>query len=263
MLIAVYILSNNACSSRIKHLKKLFYSSLFEVNIFDSLPPAGLNVNNTNNEQMIEAYQVHWILEDASKRYPDNSVIIIKETSVSVSDSQTIARIIRNANTKKGWDLCYLCKWLDRCDLYRDMENVHKTTASIARTFSPFGIQALMFSPHGRDIVLGKLPMNNGKIININDPLGVVLNKEINDNNINATTVVPNLFEYDVSLARTTGDLAKLSECRIPPDTTKSQGALPFFWFLLIVIIILILAWAIYEVGPQDYNVGLEEQKWK
>lgn len=148
------------------------------------------------------------------------------------------------------WDLFYLCKWLDRCDLYKTCTKV-KNLTRIVKTESPLGLQAIVFSPSGRDMVLGKKKMRNCEYFPpILLPLGDQLNLAIEDKAMKAITVTPNLFEYDVLLSKFTTDLLKLCECRLPEEIEEeedNQGIIPLIWFIIVVVGVILLAWIFYQ----------------
>ena len=161
-----------------------------------------------------------------------------------------------------------MCRWLDRCDLYQELAKSDGVT-KIVRTFSPLGLQAIMYSPVGRDIIIGKKPMVTKPYIEyftpIEPPLGDQLNKEISSGNLSAICMVPNIFEYNVLLAQTDSDLFKMADCRLaedPEEETHSPGIAPFLWFVCIVIGIILFAWFFYQfVAKEDYELDSDPDK--
>lgn len=282
--VCVYILSGDANSPRTAQAKSLFSNGLFIVNIVTMSTPNNLVTSPTqSHDDAIEAYRVSWCLNHARNQYPTNYVIVVKDTSVSNVDPDTIADIVSAAMSSNDWNLCYLCRWLDRCDLYTDKKPINGMTTLIAKTQSPHGVQAILFSPDGRDIVLGQKPMKNNQAFTpITRPLGVQLNEAITSGWIIATCVVPNLIEYDVTAARSAHDYKKLSECAVqitsgsndprvgpggepvahsapsgPIGPTGPTGAnmqqtsgLSGWWFVIIVIIVLLILAAVVW-GPK------------
>ena len=268
MKIPVYILpTQTPDTSTSRSLEKLFERNrIFKV---IKIPSKKRNLGIT--DAITEANLVIDALHNARKRFPQDFCIIIKDTSVTNSTTEEIVKIILTAIDinkdikqckKHEWQLCYLCRWLDRCDLYTEEAKI-KGVTKVVKTLSPFGIQAIMFSPEGRDIVLGKRKMNNGKFFTpIELPLGDQFNENIGLGNITATCVVPNLFEFNVMLSTNDLDFLKLSECRQPEveeEPFVSPGAVPFLWFVVIVASIILLAWFFYQfVGKEDTPSGVE-----
>jgi hypothetical protein len=270
--VCVYILSADANSPRATQAKSLFSNGLFIVNIVTMSTPNNLVTSpKQGHDDAVEAYRVSWCLNHARNQYPTNYVIVAKDTSVSNADPDTIADIVSAATNSKDWNLCYLCKWLDRCDLYADKKPIEGMTTLIAKTQSPHGVQAIMFSPDGRDIILGQKPMKNNQAFTpITQPLGIQLNEAITSGWIDATCIVPNLIEYDVTAARSAHDYQKLNECAVQvtpvqqnrghsgvtgpvaPGTTQLQqtGGISGWWFVLIVIIVLLIL-ALVVWGPK------------
>jgi len=268
--VSVYILSPDANSYRTEQVKSLFNNNLFIVYIVTISPPNGIKETPTLNLMAaLEAYRVSWCLKHAQNNHPENYVIVIKDTSVSNASPDRIADIISAATSSKDWQLCYLCRWLDRCDLYTEKKPITGMTTLIAKTQSPQGVQAIMFSPDGRDIILGTKSMKNGSTFTpITKPLGTQLNDAITNGWIDATCIVPNLIEFDATAAKTADDYKKLSECIVPPSepigpspgviivpgSTGATGAtgqnnknlqevrgLSGWWFILIIVIVLII----------------------
>jgi len=153
---------------------------------------------------------------------------------------------------KRSWEIFYLANWLDRCDLYRSFSNADDLI-KIAKTFSPNGLQAMLFSPRGRDMLLGRIPMRNHEFFTpIRFPLSQQLNENIQCGNISSITTTPNFFNYNVTLAKTKPDLLKLCECREPEEKFVAN-AIPLFWFLILGTFVVILAWFFYVTVGKKY----------
>nr|QBK91666.1 MAG: glycosyltransferase family 25 [Pithovirus LCPAC302] len=269
MRIPVYILSSKISCDYSDFLYCFFNQcKLFKIIDFPSkVGSVGVTDVVTEANQVIDA------LCDSHKHFPHDFTIIIKDTSVTNCDIHDVAEIILSAiklnRHKDIWDLCYLCKWLDRCDLYKELVKKDGKT-QIVKTFAPLGIQAIMFSPKGRDIVLGKKKMKNKEFFTpITLPLGDKLSAEISNKNIKATAVVPNLFDFDVLTVQTTGNelnYLKSAECRVPVPNDNDNGgdnlgAIPFFWFVVVVIGLSVVAWFFYQFIAKDLPAGTQEVK--
>src|SRR3984885_4725488 len=121
---------------------------------------AGVGLNLTPPDP--EWKMVRWALTTAATNSPSSCVLLIKDSSVTHADSETLSRVLGQVASHPQWDVAYLCKWQDRCDLYSDRTVVDGTMAVLARTVSPKGFQAVMVSPAGRDLLLGQSPLPAG-----------------------------------------------------------------------------------------------------
>lgn len=211
-----------------------------------------------------ELYQYKWCLADAKRRTPNNYVLVIKDTSTTNVNTQNLAEMLTAACQEKTWHLCYLNKWLDRCDLYTDKTSLLGTATLLVKTYSPQGCQAILFSPQGRDIILTECKMKNGQDFSVATSLSSSLNHAISQGYINATCFTPNLISYDLTAARHNNDYYKCQECRQPDhnnggdngqnppsqeqqpvQTTGQSGSLwSNFWvWLLIILLVIGLIW--------------------
>lgn len=221
--ITVYILETDNYS-RSEDLRHLFEESIFAVNIVEiSVPP---NIYpKLKREDAEDLYRIKWCLNDARDKNLDEHIIIIKDTSITNASSQDIAQIIAYTQRMGCWDICYLCKWMDRCDLYTDKINIPGHSIAVTKAYSPDGCQALFLSPRGRDIVLGHYPLINGDYLDIgSDPklsLSIILSKAIKDDQLQAVCLVPNLF--NINTANINSDTNKFRECL--HDTITNNGS--------------------------------------
>lgn len=275
-VIPVYILSGDSTPSRIDLTKMLFSNPLFVVHdipndnheLTSISPTSQIHFNPDKDSK--DMLQTMWALKDSKIKYPKSPTIIIKDSSVSNADAGTIANIVTAAATNGSYDLVYLCKWLDKCQLYTDKKLVPNQTTILATTQSPSGLQAIMYSLSGRDIMLKELPMKNGSkfIVSPYKTLSSQLTEEIFNGNLSAECVVPNLIDFDITKATNNSDYMKSQECQnvtsgIPETRSKGlqkqiggmgSGA-GFGIFLAVVLIILLVAWAFLKVGPQKAAV--------
>ena len=157
-----------------------------------------------------------------------------------------------NNKKKHKWQVGYLADWLDRCDLFQKMSR-SSDLIKWNKTFSPNGVQSIFWSPQGRDIILGKRPMNNGNFFTpIKFPLGQLLNENIEQGNINAIVTTPPFFYFDETLAETTIDLDKSCLCR-QPDYEASNAGIATIIAIIIAVLIIALAWIVYVSWAKHY----------
>lgn len=264
--IVVYLLTDRAqdcdscnTTSQVDALIKFFKSSSFYIlHVINIAPPSSVNRTETMTEdQAIEIYRYNHVLTDASNKYPNKYVMVIKDKTVTVTSPDILESVVRTATQLAGWQLCYLNRWLDACEQYTNRVDVEgDSMIALVKTISPNSTQSILFSPEGRDIVIGRARMNNGKYFTpIAIPLGEKLNREIVDSNMTAMCTVPNVFSYNLFDTESISDLAKLSSCRRPVQTAEDPdkpGTIPFLLFVLLVIIVFLALWALYVLGPSN-----------
>jgi hypothetical protein len=188
--------------------------------------------------------------------------IFILDTSVSTSSPQTIYEAIAEAikyNTEgqgtgssHGWDLCYLCKWLDNCSQFSVVGAAGpNTTGKIAKTISPYGFQAVLFSP---SCIAKMKTLLNTIGDDASKPLSLTLHDQVGANNWKAFTFTPNLVNFDVTLARNgTYDYVKSTECRDPLPITAAHrdSNTNFFWFVITFFMVILFTYFLIVLGPR------------
>ena len=193
-------------------------------------------------------------LETLKKSNPKCYTLIVKSDSVTLVPAQTIRRILGEIVKETGWDVCYLCKWLDRCDLYKNAKDLG--SGSLVKTLSPHGLQALVFSPQGKQRILGLEKLRTGGYFLSKGDLDSDLNRTISSGGLIALATTPNLFDYDVLLATKSSDLLKASEC-VRPTTNQTNlssgpndpGTHPFVWFIAVILIVILVLWSLYHLS--------------
>ena len=180
---------------------------------------------------------------------------IIKDTSVTACSADTIKDIIQYIIGVRGFDICYLCKWNDKCHLYTSqIATTLDRHVNLVRTRSPNGLQAILISPSGRDILLRRKPMLNGEYLGNTDSLDKRLNTEIYNGNIIAMCTSINIFNYDTCMNATNNkDYEKLCECvnaTLNNENTGS-GGVNGAWIIVTILFILMLGWAVLRIGPR------------
>jgi hypothetical protein len=139
-------------------------------------------------------------LQNVLKSIPENTnILFLKEDSVTISDATGLEDVIEHALDRK-WDLYYLCKWLDHCELYEKYEKLNDLYVSV-RTYMPQGLQAIMVSPFGIS-----------KILSLKSEAELL--QMIKDNKLKAFTCIPNVFEVDLSSRESDADIVKRFPCQ-------------------------------------------------
>lgn len=244
MSIPVYVIPDSGLP-RDGITQKVFSDPTFNV-ITPIIPPP---TNQTNSE----AYYVSWALSDAYNNYPNSAVIIAKNTTVSIASPSSIANVVVNAMNSGQFDLLYLSRWLDKCESLTNKSPVNDTGAFVANSVSPNGMQCILYSTYGRDILLGIRPMKNNTKFVINNAISLSkqLNTVIFAGNITAFAVTPNLVEYDIQAATTAADLIKTQECGqvVIASSKGSSGLLAAIIFIIVLLLVIIIAWLAVKVS--------------
>jgi hypothetical protein len=260
-MIIVYILTDNPKSDRVKTVKNIFSNPIFTVSIVSVLPvdeKKETEIKYIDNETNIEYHRVIASLNDAYMNYKHNYCIVVKDTTISSTEAKTVAEVASTMEQKNNADILYLCKWNDKCHLYTNKEQVLSTGSMMVKTQSPNGIQCIMFSPNGRDIVLGKRNMKNKQKFELHKEkdkdIGYALNREVLNNNIDASCMVPNLVDYDPTAAKCDKDYNKSKECEdLSNKSTGNTGTSSFWWIIIVILIIIIIVWAIIKLRNNYY----------
>mgnify|MGYP000860074080 CR=1 FL=1 len=179
---------------------------------------------------------------------PLDDDIIILQNNTTIVNKQDFELIIKELEARSGdFDLCYLCRWLDRCDLLSEVTEVSGTKVKLARSQIPNGAAALYITSRGRKKLLTPTffdPFEN--------PLSSALTAQVAEGTLKALVTVPNIVHYEYL---TSGDYYKSQECRVPPRFEAPypktlQRELSFLWFLLVVLGVLLIAyWVLKSQG--------------
>lgn len=253
--VAVYLLVTDMTSPRTERVMSLFSNPLFTLGVANVSQPDLLQIpDGLSPEDALSNYRILWCLDDASKNHPDSYVIVVKDTSTSEASPDRVADIVTAATSSGDWDVCYLSKWHDRCDLYSHKHPINGTSTTIAKTSSPHGLQAVIFSPAGRDMVLGRHPLRDGSTFPQNQRIASALHDAILQGKIEATCTVPNLISFDPLAATKSSDYIKTQECEIPPVNEEGKNSLQqtttsysWLWWILLVVAILVILYLLYR----------------
>ena len=247
---------------RVSNLIDIFDKDLFEVKTVIIQNPSGIVRSNFDLE-------AHRLIEVLKKCDPKRPCLYIKDNSVSNISKKKLSRITQSILKQNNWDLAYYGYWLDRCDLYGRNNFIPylipKTNSYIVRTTSPNGLQAIMFSPKGRHIILGEKKMSNNKFFVLNTSISNSLKSNIENGNIKALAVTPRVFNYNVLLSSSVSDLAKMSACRRPQAKNNSSKSNfineinPLFWFIGIVFLVVLILWSLYYLGKRSSHKKKEQ----
>lgn len=286
VLVIILQCETKPCDDNINELKYVFSNPYFIVQVCAVDLPSNIPVNKTlTKTQYTENYFMRKALTYAAEGpYLHNSqgnlepqawwndlpVIIVKDSSVSnlmpvgvidenyevptfkmndISNSIVggMKRRISTALDKaRQADLFFLCKWHDACNKYIDIETGGTNYGSTLKwSLQPTATQAIMYTPSSRDYIIETLV--SGII-----PLSDILNTNIAKGKLLATVFVPNIIDYDISLATSNKDYNKLNECApVEESTTTNTGVATFVWLAIVVILIILVAWVLIQLGPR------------
>lgn len=183
------------------------------------------------------------VISDAySKGY--QKILVIHDSSITSSSPEYIKSVISGC-LEQNFDLCYLSKYMDLCHLYTNRTALNNGS-TLVRSYSPKGIQAVMLTDRCVKILLGKDPLIGTKYFKVSSSDSVCndIAKCVSDGHLIAIAVVPNIFEYDISLAVKASDYQKTVQCSpVPFDKSvyKSHESLFGSYIVLFILIILII----------------------
>jgi len=249
----VYILTSDINSQNVKDLSDVFDYKHFIVKYLTTTnyQESVINRRDIRNESKTEIKNKYYnknilnrIIKSLTRSYddyPDGYTIILKDTSICNINKDNLYDIMKNTRKHQDWDICYLCKWLDRCDLYEDIKSCDYGI-DLVRTFSPHGIKSLMFSPSGRNRILGIQPMRNGSYFTpIKSSLDDKLNKSIEKEDLLAVTYNSNIFIYNPLNLKSNKDVIKFSICRPKPHEHTGNAYDISMYVTVLAISVLIL----------------------
>lgn len=250
--IHVYILTNDKYSDDVYNLSDKFDKKYFSTHIITTRNKNYSSTEGTRTREEYEeieesnlnikhdmlSFRVYKSLYKSNKNYPDSYTIILKDTSICAVDCNDLYDICKHARKTDDWDICYLCKWMDDKDSHEIIKEMD--TMDIVKTYSPHGIQALMFSPEGRNRLLGIKPLRNDDYFEFGD-LDKILNNHIENENLHAITYNKNIFIYDPSKYRGERDLIKFNMYRPPKDKYKTEPLSIYLYITIVGITALIL----------------------
>ena len=217
----------NGISAQSKRLFDLFSSPLFQTTILklDQIPnQIKTAYPKFSEESLAELYRFMLSLKDGSKN--NEPILYITDTSITDADSATLDAITASLLTNE-WDVCYLSKWLDACDMYGEKKQINKNGTVLVNAVNPHGIQALMVRPDRFkvDISSGQVSLKDGTKIEFEGDLTKTLQKLIAGKKILATTVSPNLFNVDPQTIVEKKDWVKLNECQTMMGQMNGGGS--------------------------------------
>lgn len=277
VLVIILQSETKPCDENIANLKWVFSDPYFTVQVCAVDPPTNIPVSKTLTEaQYMENYCMRKALTYAAegpyvpKKFGSQSsnlygtlepqywwskipVIIVKDSSISnvvpSLDNKVMGgmkkRIKVALEKATQADLFFLCKWHDTCNKHIDIEGNIDHGSKLKWSVQPTATQAIMYTPSARNYVRTAL-------LTSNMTLSDLLNTNISQAKLLATVFVPNIIDFDIDLATSNDDYAKLNECAPVPTTTEnSTNIAPLIWFIVLIIIIIFVAWMVIQLNLQ------------
>jgi hypothetical protein len=140
-------------------------------------------------------------------------------------------------------DLFFLCKWNDACNKQTDIEGNIDHGSKLKWSVQPTATQAIMYTPSSRNYIRTSL-------MTANITLSELLNTNISQGKLMATVFVPNIIDFDVDLAISNNDYAKLNECApVPTNTENNNNVAPVIWFMVLIILMILVAWMLIQIS--------------
>jgi hypothetical protein len=269
MKVLVYVDTHNVGSDAVRRIDELFFDPLFETSNVRIDPPEGLKVpDGMTFDDAFEQYRINYFLNDAVQSHKSESddplyVIYVKDSSISSASSDVVRDVVLTALDRPEWDLLYMSKWLDKCNLHTNRVNVEGRNISLVKTVNPKGIQAIMFSPRAIEILLGKRPLPTQAMLTFNSSVSDVLNQAVSENWLTALATEPNLFHVDPALIRDPTELSKTHNCEVPGaltvhevkkkieghnhNMTNSVNGWAIIWLVIIAVLFLLIIWLAFR----------------
>lgn len=212
-------------------------------------------VQVSNSQKITDQTAVAYALKYAHVNHPDLGVIVIQDTSISNLDSDLMAGRIKGViRHRVSYEFFYLCKWMDSCQYYQPVDVESSEVDNLYYTRGPQGLQAILFTPHGRDIVLGYRKMKNGKKFKDLEHLEKGLVENIRDQNLVAVTTLNNLVNFNMMDATSNLDFNRANQCNVSSNNgngnTTSWDIAAWIWLVVIIILVILIAWAIIKMTP-------------
>ena len=217
--------------------------------------PSDLYVSPDMNgrEDAEQAHMWQKTLEQSKTMYPKSPVLIVSSNITTNLESTQIENMIKTALCYCADDLIYLSDYMDDCNLFEDAIRIGPATV-LLKTYAPNGLDAILFSCNGRDIVLGEKVMKNGRPFTpIFKPLSDQMKECIANSDISARLCFPTIFNYDIGDDNKSSNVLRANVCShiVKEHTRNYNNAVPAIWFFVIVIIIVVLGWLAVRYSNQ------------
>lgn len=177
--IQVFVLTHRSpYKSHISHLSSLFRDPRYDYNV------------DSNSEDPLDKRILNCLQKSYSKN-PDSYSLILTDRVLTAHSGKNVLSIIDNCIKHAKFDLAYLYKYNDKCQMHVKIKDCGHAT--IVKTQDPKGLDSILYSPSGRDILLAK---KNSRIrANCNKGIEKAVKKL--GSAVTCITTTPNVFSYD------------------------------------------------------------------
>jgi hypothetical protein len=173
-----------------------------------------------------------------SQQLKRDSLILTDKIKIGTS-KELIETVIKYLNARDDFDICYLTRWGDHCELISSVQAIPNTPYEIAFTQAPNGYDAVYIKAHSK-----------GKLIPLlfkEKELSLSLSHSIIHGNLRALAILPCLFPYDSTKLKT-DEYYKTQECQKINLYQPSQlKTISLWWYLLVVLGIIALAYILLQ----------------
>ena len=239
--ISVFVLTHRSpYKSHVSHLASLFRDAKYHYSVDSS-------VNSSLDERILSC------LQKSHSRDPDSYTLILTDRVLTAHRGEDVLKILQTCIKSVKFDLAYLYKYGDKCQMHAKLKECGPVT--IVKSHAAQGLEAILYSPSGRDILLGK---RNSKVrANCSKGIEKAIRKLGSDITCVATT--PNVFNYDVlNNVTTCSGYEKGNECaplQLDPVARRAaddRRSLIIFFLLVIVALLTYALLSVHRAKPVD-----------
>lgn len=192
------------------------------------------------------------LFKHAVKNSDQNKYSIVLYTNiVTVLDPHQVTDFISHIVKNLTFDIFYLTRYSDDCRAHDDFHTYKNV--SIMKVSHAHGIEAMIISPSGKDILSEKLTEKDGR--------GIDYILSAMCPTMKSYSSFPLVFNVDLSQRKNDYELVKGVLCREaaqslrPPSLTqKNTSSLNLFWFILVLIFIFCIAGALLTLSEEKKN---------
>jgi hypothetical protein len=252
ILVIILKCETRKCDKHIKKLKKIFSDKYFTVHVCDINNPDDLNDDILSVDKLIEKHDIYHALKysiegpyfngESKCWWTSTPCLIIRDSSICQCND--IKNKIKKAIDRiHDADMIFLCKWNDKCEQYKQVDN----NDSLKWSQSPTSTQAVIYRPKARKHLISKIEKSRKSI-------GSIINKCVSHKELTAAVFTPNIIEYDIDLARNVLDYKKLNICAELKNHNGKNDAVNTVWFISVSLLIILVAWFLVDITPIKNN---------